>query len=146
MSPVIIIGIAVVVAIGVIVWGIVSVRTEKDIIEDRLSRIENASSSFMELEETPDEPAEKKPSAIQERLDSLVSERTFGKKWRQQLSRADLKLTVSEYAAVHVISMFGFFALGYFVLFGNQIVMGIVSGFVGFSRPAFMYRASPPRV
>ncbi|MBI1256297.1 MAG: secretion system protein [Chloroflexi bacterium] len=136
MSPIIIIGIAVVIAVGVIVWGIVSVRTEKDIIEDRLSRIENASNAFMELEETPDEqPAEKKPSVIQERLDALVSERTFGKKWRQQLSRADLKLTVSEYAALHVISMFGFFALGYFVLFGQQIVMGIVAGFVGFFAP-----------
>jgi tight adherence protein B len=92
--------------------------------------------SFLELEELPeDKPAEKKQSAIQERLDSLVSERNFGKKWRQQLSRADLKLTVSEYAAVHVISMFGFFALGYFVLFGQQIVMAIVSGFVGFFAP-----------
>jgi len=135
VSPVIIIGIAVVIAVGVIIWGIVSVRTEKDIIEDRLSRIENASSYTMELEDAPDEPAEKKPSAIQERLDSLVSERSFGKTWRQQLSRADLKLTVSEYAAVHVISMFGFFALGYFVLFGQQIVMGIVAGFVGFFAP-----------
>ena len=92
--------------------------------------------SYLELEETPeDKPAEKKSSALQERLDSLVSERSFGKKWRQQLSRADLKLTVSEYAAVHVISMFGFFALGYFVLFGQQIVMAIVSGFVGFFAP-----------
>ena len=136
MSPVIIIGIAVVVAVGVIIWGIVSVRTEKDIIEDRLSRIENASSSFLELEESPeDKVTEKKTSAIQERLDDLVSERTFGKRWRQQLSRADLKLTVSEYAAVHVISMFGFFALGYFVLFGQQIIMGVVAGFVGFFAP-----------
>jgi len=61
------------------------------------------------------------------------------------LSRADLKLTVSEYAAVHVISMFAFFALGYFVLFGQQIVMAIVSGFVGFLRRACTSRASPRR-
>ena len=31
--------------------------------------------------------------------------------------------------------MFGFFALGYFVLFGQQLVMAIVSGFVGFFAP-----------
>lgn len=137
MNPaVIIIGIAVVVAIGVIVWGIVSVRTEKDIIEERLARIEDSSSSFLELEEPPEEKStEKKPSAIQERLDTLVSERSFGKTWRQQLSRADIKLTVSEYAALHIISMFGFFALGYFVLFGQQIIMGVVAGFVGFFAP-----------
>jgi tight adherence protein B len=137
MNPVIIvIAIAVVVAIGVIIWGIVSVRSEKDIIEERLSRIENANTSFIQLETIEEEkPNEKKTSALQERLDSMVSERQFGKKWRAQLSRADIKLTVSEYAAVHVISMFGFFALGYFVLFGQQIVMAIASGFVGFFAP-----------
>jgi tight adherence protein B len=135
ISPIIIIGIAALVAVGVIIWGIVSVRSEKDIIEERLARIEDANISYLEIEDIPEETAEKKPSAIQERLDSLVSERTFGKKWRQQLSRADIKLTVSEYAAVHVISMFGFFALGYFVLFGNQLVMAIASGFVGFFAP-----------
>ena len=137
MNPVIIvIGIAVVVAIGVIIWGIVSVRSEKDIIEERLSRIENANTSFIQLETIEEEkPAEKKGSALQERLDSMVSERQFGKKWRAQLSRADIKLTVSEYAAVHIISMFGFFALGYFVLFGQQIVMAIASAFVGFFAP-----------
>lgn len=137
ISPVLIIGVAVVIAIGVIIWGIISVRSEKDIIEERLSRIEDANMSYLDLEEvTPeDQTTEKKPSALQERLDTIVSERSFGKKWRQQLSRADLKLTVSEYAAVHVISMFGFFALGYFVLFGQQLVMAIVSGFVGFFAP-----------
>ncbi len=136
MSPIIIIAIAAVVAVGVIIWGIVSVRSEKDIIEERLARIEDNNSSFLELEEVPeDKPVEKKTSALQDRLDGLVSERQFGKKWRQQLSRADLKLTVSEYAALHVISMFGFFALGYFVLFGQQLVMGIVAAFVGFFAP-----------
>ena len=136
ISPVLIIGIAVAIAIGVIIWGIISVRSEKDIIEERLSRIEDANMSYLDLEETSEEETtEKKPSAIQQRLDSLVSERTFGKKWRAQLSRADIKLTVSEYAAVHVITMFGFFALGYFVLFGQQLVMAIVSGFVGFFAP-----------
>jgi len=136
IDPIIIIGISVVVAVGVIIWGIISVRSEKDIIEERLARIEDANMSYLELEEAPEEkPAEKRPSVIQERLDTIVSERSFGKKWRQQLSRADLKLTVSEYAALHVISMFGFFALGYFVLFGQQLIMALVSAFVGFFAP-----------
>lgn len=135
IDPLIIIGISVALAVGVIVWGIISVRSEKDIIEERLARIEDANMSYMELDLPETQSNEKQPSALQERLDSLVSERQFGKKWRQQLARADIKLTVSEYAAVHVISMFGFFALGYFVLFGQQLVMAIVSGFVGFFAP-----------
>jgi tight adherence protein B len=136
IDPLIIIGISVLLAVGVIIWGVISVRSEKDIIEERLARIENANMSYLELDDLPEtQTDEKKPSALQERLDSIVSERQFGKKWRQQLARADIKLTVSEYAALHVISMFGFFALGYFVLFGQQLVMAIVSGFVGFFAP-----------
>lgn len=137
IDPILIMGIAVALAIGVIVWGIISVRSEKDIIEERLARIEDANMSYLELDDLPATVTtdEKKPSALQERLDAMVSERQFGKKWRQQLARADIKLTVSEYAALHVISMFGFFAAGYFVLFGQQLVMAIVSGFVGFFAP-----------
>ncbi|MBK8031934.1 MAG: type II secretion system F family protein [Anaerolineae bacterium] len=137
IDPIIVIVVAVLLAGGVIVWGIVSVRTEKDIIEERLSNYEKEATSFLDLEELKDEPQvqEKRPSIIQERLDSLVSERSFGKKWRQQLARADIKLTVSEYAAVHVFSMFAFFAIGYFVVFGQQIVMAILAGFVGFFAP-----------
>lgn len=137
IDPIIIMGIAVALAIGVIVWGIISVRSEKDIIEERLARIEDANMSYLELDDLPETVTtdDKKPSALQERLDAMVSERQFGKKWRQQLARADIKLTVSEYAALHVISMFGFFAAGYFVLFGQQLVMAIVSGFVGFFAP-----------
>lgn len=137
IDPIVIMGIAVALAIGVIVWGIISVRSEKDIIEERLARIEDANMSYLELDDLPETVTtdDKKPSALQERLDAMVSERQFGKKWRQQLARADIKLTVSEYAALHVISMFGFFAAGYFVLFGQQLVMAIVSGFVGFFAP-----------
>lgn len=137
IDPIIILVGAFILAAGVIVWGIISVRTEKDIIEERLINYEKETTSFLDLEELQDMPQdqEKRPSALQERLDSLVSERSFGRKWRQQLSRADLKLTVSEYAALHVISMFGFFALGYFVIFSQQIVMAILSGFIGFFAP-----------
>lgn len=136
IDPIIIIAGAVVLAVGIIIWGIISVRSEKDIIEERLGRYENEQQSFLDLDEIVEEqPVEKKSSAIQEKLDNLVSERSFARNWRQQLSRADIKLTVSEYAALHVVSMFGFFALGYFVLFGQQIVMAIISGFVGFFIP-----------
>ncbi len=137
IDPIIVIIAAVLLAGGVIVWGIISVRTEKDIIEERLINYEKEANSFIDLDEINEEPKEKEkgPTFIQQRLDSIVSERSFGKKWRQQLSRADLKLTVSEYAALHILSMFGFFAVGYFVLFGGQIIMAILSAFIGFFFP-----------
>ncbi len=135
MEPILIIGIAVVVAVGVIIYGVISVRSERDLLSERLERFEQDQSSFtLDLPESQE--ADVRPtSALAERFDAVFEQRTFAKKWRAQLSRADLKLTVSEYAALHVISMFGFFALGYFVLFGNQLVMGLLSAFVGFFAP-----------
>ncbi|HLU09685.1 MAG TPA: type II secretion system F family protein [Oceanobacillus sp.] len=128
---------AVLIAIGIVIWGIISVRTEKDLIEERLSTFEDGGESFLDL--TVDEEGEgedkSRDSALRRRLDTLVADKPFAKKWRTQLARADIKLTVAEYAALHVISMFGFFALGYFVLFGQSLVMGVVSGFVGFFAP-----------
>jgi tight adherence protein B len=134
---VIVIAAAALIAIGIVVWGIVSVRTEKDLIEERLSTFEDGGESFLDL--TADDSEEGgdsgRESALRKRLDTLVADKPFAKKWRTQLARADIKLTVAEYAALHVISMFGFFALGYFVLFGQALVLGVVSGFVGFFAP-----------
>ncbi len=139
INPILIIGIAVVAAIGVMVFGIISVRSEKDIIEERLGRYEKDSQSFLQLEEivgeSPDDVRATSNTKIRDRLDNLFSERKFGKQWRQQLSRADLKLTVSEYAAVHVFSTFGFFAGGYFVIFGQQLAPALLAGFIGFFAP-----------
>lgn len=138
MDPIIIIVIAVVAAVGVIVYGIISVRSEKDIIEERLGRYDEQNQSFLQLDEivaeNPDEAAIA-ASPLRDRLDTLFSERSFGKNWRAQLSRADLKLTVSEYAALHVISTFGFFGAGYFVLFGQQLAPALLAAFVGFFAP-----------
>ncbi|NDJ61664.1 MAG: type II secretion system F family protein [Chloroflexi bacterium] len=135
---IIVIGAAVLIVGVIIVWGIINVRSEKDILQERLDQyIESGEGSFLQLDEETEEQTrgERKPSAIQTRLDNLVSERSFGKKWRQQLAKADIKLTVSEYAALHVVAVFAGFGIGYFVLFGQQLVMGVLSAFIGFFAP-----------
>jgi tight adherence protein B len=131
-----VIAVATLVAVGIVLWGVVSVRSEKDLIEERLGRYEEGGQTFLDLTED-DEPAEvtKRESALRNRIDTLVQDKPFAKKWRTQLARADIKLTVAEYASLHVISMFAFFAIGYFVLFGQSLVLGVVSGFVGFFAP-----------
>ena len=139
-TQILVIVIAAVVAVGVIIWGVINVRTEKDLIQERLERIEQAGdqpgfNSMLEIDVDDEQPKEKKPSALSTLFDSTLSERRFGKTWKQQLARADLKLTISEYAALHVIGVFGGFALGYFVLFGQQLVMGVVAAFIGFFAP-----------
>lgn len=132
---ILIIAVAAIAAVGVLVWGIRSVRSEKDAIEERLENIGATFEPIVDVEEPEEVQAAKKPTALQERLDDVLAERSFGKQWRLQLARANVKLTVAEFAALHVIAMIGFFVVGYFVLFGQQLVMGIVSAFAGFFAP-----------
>ncbi|MDZ4767816.1 MAG: type II secretion system F family protein [Chloroflexota bacterium] len=138
LNPVIILIISGVAALGVIIYGIISVRGTKDIIEERLGRYDEQNASFLQLDEivgeSPDENASK-DNALRDRLDNIFAERTFGKRWRQQLSRADLKLTVSEYAALHVVTTFGFFGAGYFIVFGGQLPPALLAAFIGFFAP-----------
>jgi tight adherence protein B len=134
---IIIIAVAALVAGGVLVWGIRSVRAEKDVIEQRLENIGANWEPLAEIQTDVDEPRKEKrgSTALQDQMDKLLEERSFGKQWRLQLMRANVKLTVAEFAAVHVFAMVGGFALGYFVIFNQSLVMGIVSAFVGFFAP-----------
>lgn len=137
-AQILIIAIAAVVALIVIIWGIRSVRTEKDLLEERLVSIDATGQQQFTLDLTDDElagPQDTRSGALRERLDNVISDRPFAQKWKQQLARADLRLRVSEFAAMHVIFAIAGFAVGFFVLFSGSIVLAIVSGFIGFFIP-----------
>ncbi len=132
--PIIIIGAVVVVIILIIT--VLSIRSQRaDIVEERLGRYSEASTFLAIAEE--EKKDEKKPSVLTERLDGLLQRRSFGANWRGQLARADLKLTVSEYLSLHVVSMIAMGVLAFFILFPGQIVMTIISGAVGIFLPRF---------
>ena len=132
--PIIIIGAVVVVIILIIT--VLSIRSQRaDIVEERLGRYSEASTFLAIAEE--EKRDEKKPSVLTERLDGLLQRRSFGANWRAQLARADLKLTVSEYLSLHVVSMIAMGVLAFFILFPGQIVMTIISGAVGIFLPRF---------
>jgi tight adherence protein B len=132
-----ILGGAILVAVVLIVWGITSSRSEKDLVEERLGRYENMDTfdSFSSSDDEETKEDKKTDGQAMQMLDSILAERSFGKKWRRQLSRADLKLTVAEFAALHVISMAGFFTVAYFVLFSGDIIFSIVAAFMGLFAP-----------
>jgi tight adherence protein B len=136
-AQILIIAIAAIVALVVIVWGIRSVRSEKDLLEERLVSIDATGQQFtLDLTEDELEPTrDRNNSAIREKLDNVISDRPFAQRWKQQLARADLKLKVSEFAALHVVFAVAGFAVGYVVLFSGSIVLSIVAGFVGFFLP-----------
>lgn len=136
MSGVIIAGIAGAVALAVLGIGIRGMRGErqKD-IEDRLGRYTSEYASLItDFEEANQPDPVQQQSAITRRLDAALSDRGFAQKWRTQLARADLKLTVGEYAAMHVISMTGSFLIGTAMF--NPITGGVL-GIAGFFFPRF---------
>ncbi len=143
---VIIAGIA---AVAVIILGIVSVRSERNLAEERLGRFLDDSApgaSFLADIEEDDKPKKDERRAL-EAIDRAIANRPFAKRWRQQLARADLKLTVAEYAALHVVSVIGFFAGAWFILFRGDIIMSIVAGFIGLFFPRiYVSRATSKRL
>ncbi|MDX1991741.1 MAG: type II secretion system F family protein [bacterium] len=126
-----------VIAIIIIAVGVLSARSESNLVEERLKGYQNGDTyeSFLEVESPDDRTLVEERARPLDAIDNILSERSFGKKWRKQLARADLKLTVAEFAALHVIAMIGFFAAAYFVLFSGDLIFSIIAGFVGFFAP-----------
>ena len=104
MNPIVLI-VGIIVVLGILIAATVSIRSQRGtVVEERLGRYTEVG-SYMTLAEE-DKEKEKKPSALAQRFEGILSNRGFGTKWRGQLARADLKLTVTEFLALHVISMF----------------------------------------
>jgi tight adherence protein B len=136
-AQLLILGGAGVLAVIIVAFGIISARSDQDIVEERLGSIQNtdAYDSFLsDLDQDSSDVGDDRSGAL-DAIDSILAERSFGRKWRKQLARADLKLTVAEFAAIHVVSMIGFFSTGYFVVFSGDLIFSIVLAFMGFFAP-----------
>lgn len=128
-----------VIAVFILIAGIISMRAERQQeIEERLERYTmEYSSTQLAGKSTQDlDEAAAEVSLLTARLDSALAEREFAKKWRVQLARADLKLTVAEYFALHIISGLGVFLVSWFIIFGNPIA-GAAAGIAGVFIPRF---------
>lgn len=66
-------------------------------------------------------------------LDRAIANRGFAENIKRDLARADIKLTVGEYLAVHVLVAFGFFAVGWFVF--QDMFLGIISAVAALFAP-----------
>lgn len=128
---------SVVAAVVVLGVGISSTRRQQTLVDQRLGTL--ASQTAYEPIVTEEE-VEAKPDNRQltRRLDKALEDRTFGKKWRIQLSRADLRLTVGEFFVLQFLSMFGFFAVAYILVFSGDIIPSILVGAFGFFYPRIM--------
>jgi tight adherence protein B len=135
MSPIVLI-VGIIVVLGILIAATVSIRSQRGtVVEERLGRYTEVG-SYMTIAEEEKEK-EKKPSALAQRFEGLLSQRSFGTKWRGQLARADLKLTVTEFLALHVISMFVMAVGTFFILSPGNLIMAIILGGVGIFLPRF---------
>ncbi len=125
-------------AIVVIVAGVISVRSERDLIEERLVNETETSGFSLGIEDAEGQYENEQLSLrdqLVDRMENAVGDREWAQTARQQLSRADLKLKVSEYIALHFVAMVLIFTFSYFIFLPGNIVIGILAGFIGLFLP-----------
>ena len=117
------------VALLLVIGGIIAtVRAgQSDQVDERLSQIAGDKTEAA----VSKAPAERTP-VFADRLEDTVAERGFALNIKAQLQQADLKLRVSEYLVLYLLSVVGFGAISW-LLFGRSIpftLFGVAAGFM----------------
>lgn len=126
-------------AVVVLIVATVGIRRQNaGVVEERLGRYSDY--NFLPVAEEAKNTGrdqDKKPSALTQRLDGALASRPMGQRWANELARADLKLTVGEYFAVHILASIGLAIVAYLILFPGQIVLALLAAVIGLFVPRF---------
>lgn len=96
----------------------------RTVVEERLGQITQAG----QLVSTPiDEDQRRQSTNLSTALNRAIAGRGFADRIQRELARADLKLNVAEYLALHILLAFAFFAAGW-LIGGRSIFMGLLAG------------------
>jgi len=127
MNPIILLGGGVLVLLLLIVGVVVSITSERSLVEERLGR-------FLE-DERPQPEGEAGSSIITEWLNRRVARSSIGDRTARELARADLKFKVAEYYALVFMAtvVTGFLAW----LLQPNIISAIIGAVIGFFIPRF---------
>jgi tight adherence protein B len=107
---------------AVLIGLFVLVTRRQGVVDQRLGQL--AQSGQAAVVEAPRQ-AGPRTSPFGKVLDRAIANRGFAESLRRDLARADIKLTVGEYLAVHVLVAFGFFAVGWFVF--QDLFLGVLT-------------------
>jgi tight adherence protein B len=125
MNPMILFGGGILVLLLLIVGVIVSITSERSLVEERLGRF---------LEDESQEPeGERGGSVITEWLNRRVAKSSAGDRVARELARADLKFKVAEYYALVFMSTVVMAFLGW--LLQPSIISAIIGAVLGFFAP-----------
>jgi len=122
--------------IVVVIAGLNLRNRRSGVIEERLGRYSDLG-NFSNIVAEDAQKKEEKGMTLAERFDEAIKDRKFASEWKSQLARADLKLTVAEFFASHIISMVVCALVAAFILFPGNIIMTMVAGAVGVFLPRF---------
>lgn len=142
-------GVALVVVIAAIAFFVLRSRNN-DELDERLESIENYD-DFSEVMESYEEAQAEAEGQIASETSSVIEQsrnllapfneslqqQQWGQGVRAKLTRADIKLTVAEYAASHVVASVAGFVLGFVFLAGGDPIFSSMYAAVGFFFPRF---------
>ena len=104
--------------------------------KDRLDRFVSDFEKVDTVSQSADDGQQKSSSRIAKNIDERLEGRGFAQKISTDLAQSNLKITVTEYILVVIISIVGSAAI-FFFLYGQNPVMTLVGGVVGFFLPRF---------
>lgn len=128
MNPMILIGGGVVILILLIIGVVVSIASERSLVEERLGR-------YLEDEKQEEVERTRGRGIATEWLNRRVAGSSLGDRVARELARADLKFKVAEYFALVFISTIAVAFLAY--LIQPNIVSAIIGAVIGFFVPRF---------
>jgi len=112
----------------VVIGAFILLDRRRTVVEQRLGQITQSG----QIIAAPDEPGERRPSPFGQFVNRALVGRSFGERIQRDLSRADLKLNVAEYLALHILLGFGFAVVGWFL---GGVFLAVVFGIGAFFVP-----------
>jgi len=139
MTTILLIG-GVIVIILLIVGVVVSISSERSLVEDRLGRFLDGDEK--KKEETSPEPGS---SAVTEWVNRRVASSSLGDRISRDLARADVKFKVGEYFALMFMSIFGVGFVAFILQWNStsvliKVVSFVIGGIIGAFIPGFYVR------
>lgn len=128
MNPMILIGGGVIVLILLIIGVVVSITSERSLVEERLGR-------YLDEERPGDAGRESSRTLATDWLNRRVASSSMGDRIARELARADLKFKVAEYFALVFISMVAVAFIAY--LIQPLIASAVIGAVIGFFLPRF---------
>ena len=136
MNPIVLIGGGVVVIVLLIIGVVVSINSERSLVEERLGR-------FLDDDQKQDGAAgeEASRSIVTEWMNCRVASSSAGDRVARELARADLKFKVVEYYALIFISVVAVAAIAFLLVQSDSTNVRLISsgigGVIGFFIPRF---------